>query len=40
MNKVTFDSEGVRLTGNLYLPEGVERAPAWWSPEPGPASRN
>ncbi|MEV0145609.1 MULTISPECIES: alpha/beta fold hydrolase [unclassified Nonomuraea] len=31
MNKVTkvaFDSDGVTLAGNLYLPEGVERAPA------------
>jgi dienelactone hydrolase len=27
MNKVTFDSDGIPLTGNLYLPEGKERAP-------------
>ncbi|MEV4064369.1 alpha/beta hydrolase [Nonomuraea dietziae] len=27
MNKVTFDSDGVTLTGNLFLPEGIERAP-------------
>jgi fermentation-respiration switch protein FrsA (DUF1100 family) len=27
MNKITFDSEGVTLTGNLYLPEGPEPAP-------------
>ncbi|MFE9747203.1 alpha/beta hydrolase [Saccharothrix saharensis] len=27
MNKVTFDSDGVTLTGNLFLPDGVERAP-------------
>ncbi|MEU4396576.1 alpha/beta fold hydrolase [Kribbella sp. NPDC023855] len=27
MNKVTFDSDGTTLTGNLYLPEGKERAP-------------
>ncbi|GAA3701196.1 alpha/beta hydrolase [Nonomuraea antimicrobica] len=27
MNKVTFDSDGVTLTGDLYLPEGRERAP-------------
>jgi dienelactone hydrolase len=27
MNKITFDSDGVTLTGNLYLPEGTGRAP-------------
>jgi uncharacterized protein len=27
MSKITFDADGVTLTGNLYLPEGVERAP-------------
>ncbi|MDQ3788168.1 MAG: alpha/beta fold hydrolase [Actinomycetota bacterium] len=27
MNKVSFDSDGVTLTGNLFLPDGVERAP-------------
>jgi fermentation-respiration switch protein FrsA (DUF1100 family) len=27
MNKVTFDSDGITLTGNLYLPDGDGRAP-------------
>ncbi|MEV8436017.1 alpha/beta fold hydrolase [Actinosynnema sp. NPDC051121] len=27
MNKITFDADGVALTGNLFLPDGVERAP-------------
>ncbi|GGK94781.1 hypothetical protein Ppa06_49120 [Planomonospora parontospora subsp. parontospora] len=27
MNKITFDGGGATLTGNLFLPEGVERAP-------------
>ncbi|MFG3437448.1 alpha/beta hydrolase [Nonomuraea sp. NPDC047897] len=27
MNKITFDSDGTTLTGNLHLPEGVERPP-------------
>ncbi|RCG28718.1 alpha/beta fold hydrolase [Sphaerisporangium album] len=27
MSKITFDADGVTLTGNLYLPEGVEQAP-------------
>ncbi|MDX3006571.1 alpha/beta fold hydrolase [Kribbella solani] len=27
MNKITFHSDGVNLTGNLYLPEGAEQAP-------------
>ncbi|GGL57227.1 alpha/beta hydrolase [Planomonospora parontospora] len=27
MNKITFDGGGAVLTGNLFLPEGVERAP-------------
>ncbi|MFF5213460.1 hypothetical protein [Streptosporangium sp. NPDC000396] len=27
MNKITFDGDGVILVGNLFLPEGVDRAP-------------
>jgi fermentation-respiration switch protein FrsA (DUF1100 family) len=27
MNKVTFESDGVTLTGNLFLPDDVDRAP-------------
>jgi uncharacterized protein len=27
MNKITFDADGVTLAGNLFLPDGVERAP-------------
>lgn len=27
MNKITFESDGVTLTGNLFLPDDVERAP-------------
>ncbi|MGW5262338.1 alpha/beta hydrolase [Microbispora sp. NPDC004025] len=27
MDKITFDSDGMTLVGNLFLPDGVERAP-------------
>ncbi|MFC7584500.1 hypothetical protein ACFQYP_12720 [Nonomuraea antimicrobica] len=40
MNKVTFDSDGVTLTGDLYLPEGRSGPRVWWWRAPGPASRS
>lgn len=38
--KVEFDSDGVKLTGNLFLPVGRDRAPGVVVAGRGPASRN